>query len=154
MTYDFRTAAIKLLENDMEYFLEGKYSEMAPLLPVLKGQRKWRWDGFSKQWRALKTDLSARQLTNLRSAIKGLSEPVSSPSDDSEGLSSENFEALTLKVRALQFKHVKFSPAPMGLVLKVSSQELNADIKRAGGVWDAAREGFVFTPKKGSPGSV
>jgi len=68
MTYDYRIAAVTLEEKGTgSYKVFGPYAEMQRIIPLLKKQKKWRYNGLDKSWES--RDLGPRQLAKVKEAL-------------------------------------------------------------------------------------
>ncbi len=132
------SSGITLSESDSVWVLKGSYNAMQSIIPLLKTQKVWKYNGFSQSWEATKAKISNVKLNDVKAALSG-----------AEVTSKENFSRFEEKARTLTLPQTTITIKTEAIFIKTTLIDLK-DLAKAAGVTESAYAfyGYMFTPGK------
>ena len=143
------SAPVVVKEMGSNLVVGGPYDKMKDLLTYLKGQ-KFRYNPGDRTWWAPKDSLTPQKLKNLQKKINevnGVSEEVAEPEDKAE-VRKEAVKGLFEKALAMKLTGIRFIEKGQLVQLNGSLYDLETEIRRAGGDYDATLSDFTIQKTK------
>lgn len=131
-------SGITLNEDNTLWILKGGYNAMQTIIPVLKEQKVWKYNGFDRSWEVPKEKISQVKLNAVKAILSG-----------AETKSKADFYKFEERARSLSVPQTTVTIKEEAIFLKTSLIDIK-DLAKAAGVTESgyAVYGYMFTPGK------